>query len=144
MKLAATGHLVVTTTHAGTLSETFTRIFKATESTDESRRAIVASTLLGVVHLKSVTFEDKEGVFPTMWRRTTQSLADLISDGVASIIPDGQDVLGRLTMAHKVFNRQQDAAYRQLVEASFLNPDLSSALKEKIFAWASEDDVFEL
>jgi len=140
LELASSGHFVITTTHAGSLTETFTRMFKALRVTNEAGRAMVANSLLGVIHLKGTTeisgYEQQEQAFPSCWRHTTQSLASLVSDGISSIIPDGVDVLGRRSMAKCIFERMISYYPHDL-------PPPSPDTQQHALKWASREDVLE-
>jgi hypothetical protein len=93
---ASTGHLVITTAHAGSLVEAMHKIFEATRATTPADRAEVAGRLLAVVHLKrtDVRLERpddadlKYGVLvPALWRRVPRGLNALTADGLASVLP---------------------------------------------------------
>lgn len=102
LDFAATGHLIVTTAHAGSLVEAMHKIFEALEVKTPADRSEIANKLLGVVHLRAgaLIFEAKklegksgEGgkstnvLFPALWRRTPRGIAALTSDGLASLLP---------------------------------------------------------
>ncbi|MGO8791217.1 MAG: ATPase, T2SS/T4P/T4SS family [Terriglobia bacterium] len=53
IRFAGTGHLVLTTTHAGSLTEAMGRIFTATKTTTAQQRGEIAESLLALIHLKS-------------------------------------------------------------------------------------------
>jgi hypothetical protein len=86
---ASTGHLVVTTAHAGSLVEAMHKIFLATEATTPAARSEVASRLLAVVHLKRTEIIGYEyGVLvPSLWRRVPRGLNALTAEGLASVLP---------------------------------------------------------
>lgn len=149
LKLAATGHLVVVTTHAGSLAETFTRLFRALAADDEAARAMVVNSLRGVVHLKrSEDLDQNIGgqVFPSIWTRTIESIATLISDGIASVIPDADNVWGRRSIAQLVLRRQMDCEYRRLWQFQYPVPaEIPSSLdlESPALRWAATNDVVE-
>jgi hypothetical protein len=86
---ASTGHLVITTAHAGSLVEAMHKIFVATKATTPAARSEVASRLLAVVHLKRTEIVGYEyGVLvPALWRRVPSGLNALTAEGLASILP---------------------------------------------------------
>jgi hypothetical protein len=117
-EFAGTGHFIVATTHAGTLTETFTRLFQATRAKTPADKGIYAQRLCGVINLRMVkvttlksdgkasetlevkrtgrkkkkTVDDPETVkltcvLPAVWRRTPGTVARLVSDGLASLLP---------------------------------------------------------
>jgi hypothetical protein len=57
LDFAATGHLIVTTAHAGSLVEAMHRIFEARNVKSPADRNEIASKLLGLVHLGSADLE---------------------------------------------------------------------------------------
>jgi hypothetical protein len=97
LNFAATGHLIVTTAHAGSLVEAMHKIFEALEVKTAADRSEVASKLLGVIHLRrdalmfsGVAKKKRNGpsiLFPALWRRTPRGIAALTSDGLASLLP---------------------------------------------------------
>jgi hypothetical protein len=87
---AGTGHLVITTAHAGSLIEAMHKIFLATGANTPADRNEVASRLLAVIHLKraEVAGFEKVGVLvPALWRRVPRGLNALTAEGLASILP---------------------------------------------------------
>ena len=86
---AATGHLVITTAHAGSLIEAMHKIFLALEATTPAARNEAASRLLAVVHLKRTELVGYPyGVLvPALWRRVPRGLNALTAEGLASVLP---------------------------------------------------------
>jgi len=108
IELAGTGHLVVATTHAGSISECFSRMFSATNVNNAAERGFVARRVLGVAHIKYGTVEwpgknpangdsvtKKEGKFPQLWVRTPQSISSLVAVGLSSLVPNGEFFFSR-------------------------------------------------
>lgn len=95
LDFAATGHLILTTAHAGSLVEGMHKIFEALKVETAADRSEIANKLLGVVHLRRHELEFFEGnekkrpstLFPALWRRTPRGIAALTSDGLASLVP---------------------------------------------------------
>lgn len=92
LDFAATGHLIVTTAHAGSLTEAMHKIFAAVNVKTPAARNEVASKLLSIIHLKNddLTYartRKTNVLFPALWRRTPRGVASLTSDGLASLIP---------------------------------------------------------
>ncbi|HWS88371.1 MAG TPA: ATPase, T2SS/T4P/T4SS family [Pyrinomonadaceae bacterium] len=90
---AGTGHLVVTTAHAGSLIEAMGNILQATEANDPTTRSVVGERLLAVVHLKSekagACAGGKLGILvPALWRRTSEGIKALMSEGLSSLQPN--------------------------------------------------------
>jgi hypothetical protein len=101
LNIASTGHLVVTTTHAGSLSETLSRLLRALKTKTPADRGYLVRPLLAVVHLKPFRFEksesavDSSAVIPSIWMRTPRSISAMVSAGLSSVVPNGLDVIGR-------------------------------------------------
>jgi hypothetical protein len=107
LDFAATGHLIVTTAHAGSLVEAMHKIFEALKVETPAERSEIASKLLGVIHIRSgdLAFETATNgkpavngksdlktestniLFPALWRRSPRAIASLTSDGLASLLP---------------------------------------------------------
>lgn len=111
---AATGHLVVTTAHAGSLQEAMARIFEAVGVKSPAERGQVARRILGLVHIRN--YEESalerhwEAKIPSVWRHTPASVARLVTDGLSSLIPsDSADasVIGRRWFARTLIERAQ-------------------------------------
>ena len=99
MEFAGSGHLAVTTTHAGSLAEAIERILVAVNATSPAERGYFAQRLQAVVHLRALTVVGAGTVVvPAMWRGQPAGIARLVSDGLASVLPnsiDDQTSLGR-------------------------------------------------
>lgn len=91
LEFAGTGHLVVTTTHAGSLVELMSGIFKALDARTPARRAHIAERILGLVHLRSDTFKigtsESAATIPALWRHTPEGISSLVSAGLAAMLP---------------------------------------------------------
>ena len=103
LNFAATGHLIVTTAHAGSLVEAMHKIFEALHVNNPADRNEVAAKLLSIMHLRSYDLEftgaplsgertaptktTTNALFPAVWRRTPRGIASLTSDGLASLLP---------------------------------------------------------
>lgn len=93
LKFAGTGHLVVTTAHAGSLVEAMGNILQATRAGDPTARSEVGERLLAVIHLKpgKVAGYGKRSVgllIPTLWRRTPEGVKALMAEGLSSLVPN--------------------------------------------------------
>jgi hypothetical protein len=106
LDFAATGHLIVTTAHAGSLVEAMHKIFEAREVGTPEDRGEIANKLLAVINLRPGKIETNdpskgtEVVFPALWRRTARGVAGLTCDGLSSLLPhrdtaDEASCLGR-------------------------------------------------
>jgi hypothetical protein len=120
IKFAGTGHLVVTTSHAGSLIEAMQAIFQATKAKTPAQRSNIASKILAIVHLKADEVERPSApvpfqlAVPALWRRTGPGLNALIADGLASLLPcpatfkdyelEKASYLGRAWFANKLID----------------------------------------
>lgn len=100
LDFASTGHMVITTAHAGGLREALSKIFGDKLRTP-GERAEVAGRLLGVVHLATEECNGYDVAFPAVYRRTTSGAQNLVNVGLASILPnypadDARDETGSL------------------------------------------------
>ncbi len=152
LNFAATGHLIVTTAHAGSLVEAMHKIFDAVDVTTPADRSEVASKLLGVIHLRShdLSFDlagkkaETNTLFPALWRRTPRGIAALTSEGLASLLPsrpkedstDGPSCLGRRWLIQQIAEEQ---ATRKQLQDSF-QAELERLMK-RAYAKAAEWDL---
>lgn len=94
LHFASTGHLVITTTHAGSLTETIGKILQAAKAREPCLRSIVADRLLAAIHLRAGKVSDPRGgkevgfVLPAMWLRTPTGAKALMSEGLSSLLPN--------------------------------------------------------
>lgn len=126
---AGTGHLIVTTSHAGSLTEAMHKIFEALSVKTPAERSEIANRLLGIVHIKRHTTTDI--LVPAIWRRTPTGKNALTAEGLSSLLPyrpeKAEDIakkgcLGRTWFVEKFIKGK---------------PKLQSILKEAI-AWDLE------
>ncbi len=91
LEFAGTGHLVVTTAHAGSLLEAVSKILSAVGARTPAERRQWASKVLSVVHLRSIPKDQAAGrelLLPAVWRQTPQGLAHLTADGLGALVPN--------------------------------------------------------
>jgi Type II/IV secretion system protein len=115
-RIAATGHLCLTTTHAGSLTETMGHLLHAMEATTPARRSELARRVLAVVHLRQISLPQMKGegsvvsmTLPAMWIASPVSEMTLMADGLTSLLPfrdssPGQDMgcFGRTYFAEQL------------------------------------------
>jgi hypothetical protein len=112
LEFAGTGHLIFTTSHAGSLVEAMGKLFAATRSRTAARRAIVADRLAALIHLRAdqavlpvgpdcnPKIEPRSGevdaqtfarniVIPSLWRHTLLGAKTLMAEGQSSLLPHG-------------------------------------------------------
>jgi hypothetical protein len=150
LDFAATGHLIVTTAHAGSLVEAMHKIFEALRVKTPADRSEIASKLLGLIHVKSGDLplgaatngqpaaNEKSGVkpdatnvlFPALWRRSTRGIASLTSDGLASLLPHRSRRNAKGTTDGKNDDRDEPSCLgrRTLIEELFEAPGVHEHL----------------
>jgi hypothetical protein len=144
LQFAGSGHLVVTTSHAGSVVEAMNGIFRDTETKTPAQRSEVARRILSIIHIRSLTVSSPtpgsssiRALLPALWKRTPQSVNNLIADGLASILPvrDREPDVGyygrtyffeRLTQADKMARQMNQHLYRD---------DALETLSQKARAW---------
>ena len=82
---AGTGHLIVTTTHAESLTEAMRKIFEALDVKTASQRNEIANRLLGIIHLRAESTANI--LLPAVWRRTPTATNTLTAEGLRSLLP---------------------------------------------------------
>lgn len=93
LSFAGTGHLAITTTHAGSVTETFERIFKAVGASFAAERSEIASRVVAVLHLRVVEGDrvaEGDKLLPALWVQTARSRTALTLEGLASLLPTGE------------------------------------------------------
>lgn len=153
LDFAATGHLILTTAHAGSLVEAMHKIFEALQVETAADRSEIANKLLGIVHLGRHELEFFEGnvkkrpntLFPALWRRTPRGIAALTCDGLASLVPnrpkdgnsDAASCLGRRWIVEGLMTPEKTSEQMQ----SVFGADLAERLKKQAFEKATEWDL---
>jgi hypothetical protein len=133
LNFAATGHLVVTTAHAGSLVEAMHNIFEARRVKTRAQRSEVAHKLLGVIHLKG----DKIPFFPdSLFKRPP---------GFVSIFDEPEQ-----TLLSKFLYDQFQSASPGLLKQCASNPPDKKALaclvdeaNKLLSSWLYEDERFK-
>ena len=110
---AATGHFAITTTHAGSLVETFGRILAAAEADTPAKRSEVASRLVAIIHLKA--FEDEP--VPALWVPTPSGRTAMTQGGLGSLLPGSEtdSYVGRAYFASALL--RSDAVIRDALKS---------------------------
>jgi hypothetical protein len=104
LDFAATGHLILASSHSTTLADAIGRLFDIYKAKTPADRAEVANRVHAVIHHK--VLETKDGIklnVPSVWRGTPEGRRNLIADGLSSLVgraPSGVEpgacgVLGR-------------------------------------------------
>jgi len=93
LDFGSSGHLVVTTSHSGSVVEAMSQILSNTKAETPSQRSEVARRIRGIANIRSFTqlVKDQDNslrtLLPALWMSTAQSINNLVADGLASILP---------------------------------------------------------
>jgi hypothetical protein len=87
LEFGATGHLAITTMHAGSLTETIGKALKAVHAQTPAQRSSVAHAVLAAIHLTASTTESSRFLAPAIWRSTAEAQMAFTVDGLSSILP---------------------------------------------------------
>jgi hypothetical protein len=93
LRFASSGHLGVTTSHAGSLTEAMGQLFSATNAGSPARRSEVAHRILALIHLRHAKVESGDKTenlnitIPAIWVRSPTSTKTLMADGLAALLP---------------------------------------------------------
>lgn len=96
MEFAGSGHLIVVTTHAASVTEAMSRVLNACGAKTSAARRQWAGFLRGVVHLEKKPSSAGKVVLPSLWRGRSSARSALVSTGLASIVPNSQFMDSRL------------------------------------------------
>lgn len=141
MKFAGSGHLVVTTAHAGSLVESMQLIFKANEVKSASERNHFANRILGIVHMKRLKIGDITVLLPSIWRRTPKAVNNITATGLTSLIPGTgikDSTLGRKYFAKKLLEEAKKNLDNSKEKSAFkdMNDDARKKLEDEIMLQA--------
>ena len=143
LKFSGSGHLVITTSHAGSVVEAMTQIFRETETQTPSQRSEIARRILGIVNLSTLypTASEIRSIvrvlLPAVWRSTPQSRNNLVADGLSSILPalDREEEIGYYGRTYFARNLLENPT------EDFKNRSDIDALRKEILRKAMEWDI---
>ena len=146
LEFAGTGHLVVTTAHAGSLTEAMGNILQATKADDPAARSVVAERLLALIHLRPEERKINRSILiPALWHRTPEGIKTLMAEGLSSLVPNmprrlsraGQEECYPSSIGRRWFGRELlDSATR-----ARRKPPLEKWEREKVVSLACEWDL---
>ncbi len=89
LRFAGTGHLAITTAHAGSLVETMEQIVQADRVKTPAERSHVASRLVALLHIRAFHIKGpkrRKVLVPAFWWRTPRSVSAFTAEGLGSIL----------------------------------------------------------
>lgn len=135
LHFGSTGHLNVTTSHSGSLTEAMGQLFHATKAQTPAGRSQVASRILALVHLRTQKFKLRESetlsiTIPAIWVQSPRSTKALMADGLTALLPYRDQVgwdqnpgqagafgcLGRTWFAEQLLARTKFPVVKEKVE----------------------------
>jgi hypothetical protein len=89
LQFAGSGHLVITTSHASSVVEAMSGIFRATKTETPAQRSEIARRIMGIINIRSFILAEPNirALLPALWKNTSQSMNNLVADGLSSILP---------------------------------------------------------
>jgi Tfp pilus assembly pilus retraction ATPase PilT len=105
LRFAGTGHLTITTGHAGSLVETMAQILQAANVRTPAERSHVAGRIAALVHIRA--HKPKSGtpdkvLVPAIWCRTPRTISAFTAEGLGSMLPNRAAQPGSYGRAHAV------------------------------------------
>lgn len=89
LQFAGTGHLAITTGHAGSLVETMAQIIQAMKARTPAERSRVAGRIAALVHIRPYPIDPRTKVLiPAFWSRTPRSISAFTAEGLGSMLPN--------------------------------------------------------
>jgi hypothetical protein len=143
MHLASTGHLVVTTAHAGSLKEGFLRLMHYARCFEDPDLKIpLVKSLHSVIHVDQRPGEEASSLSrPTVWIRTEKSEQRFIAEGIEAIFPstsDASDCKAPLFYYKSTVNVRQCAAIAAIdVLYSQVTQDEPLSMNEALDKWTT-------
>lgn len=146
LSFAGSGHLVLTTSHAGSVTEAMSQILRETRTETPSQRSEVARRIIGIVNIRTFNplVADESGktislraLLPAVWKSTPQSINNLVADGLSSILPAlGREseigYYGRTYFAGELMDRiPTTTSFQSCTKRSFF----AEAIKRKAMEW---------
>jgi hypothetical protein len=93
LQFASTGHVSMTTSHAGSLTEAMGQLIRAVDASTPGQRSEVANRISALIHLRTKKFKTDTGTgemnitIPAIWVRSAVSTKALMADGLTSLLP---------------------------------------------------------
>lgn len=88
LRFAGTGHLTITTGHAGSLVETMAQILQAAKARTPAQRSQVAGRIAALVHIRAHKGPTGKVLVPAFWCRTPRTISAFTAEGLGSMLPN--------------------------------------------------------
>jgi Tfp pilus assembly pilus retraction ATPase PilT len=148
MAFAGTGHLIIVTTHAASVTECFSKVFTACKARTSADRAALAAKILGIVHLRPDSVMRARGctatplqklklTVPALWTNTAQAVSELVSDGLASLLPLNSEKASVGSIGRQCFLDEILRAVKKKGEI-VLDPTSEASLRARALQWDLE------
>lgn len=134
---AGSGHLIIVTTHAGSLVESMLRAMDSIRASTPQARRTFANNLRGCVHLRMASCSNRPLLLPAVWRQQPEAINSLVAEGPSSITSNGRFVLGRynyLTLA-------EGGGFRENKCQTWLNGSVKPEIAECAFQLDLEEVI---
>jgi type II/IV secretion system protein len=134
LDFGSSGHLVFTTSHSGSVVEAMSQILRNTDAETPSQRSEVARRIRGIANIRGFTQAVKNQdnslrtLLPALWKSTSQSINNLVADGLSSILPAlGQEselgYYGRTYFARSLVQQPTDR-FKQIPNSREIESDI--------------------
>lgn len=139
LEIAGTSHVVFATGHASGLPESIDKILQAGKGvSDRHRRAVIANRLAAVIHIKSF---QKEGEYsikaPSLWVGTTSARAQLIADGLRSVLPYSKCSRSNGNISKSAFAEKFIETYIATLQKTLTSKEILGRLTAESLKWLS-------
>jgi Type II/IV secretion system protein len=160
LEFASSGHLVITTSHASSVVEAMTGIFRATETKTPAQRSEMARRILGIINIRSFhppagpatppgtapaphlkTDSKVRALLPALWKSTSQSKSNLVADGLASLLPalGHEPEIGYYSRTHFANELTQDSVMTDDIKMDAPRcTEIVNSIKRKAREWDIE------
>lgn len=88
LRFAGTGHLTITTGHAGSLVETMAQILQAAKARTPAQRSQVVARIAALVHIRAHKGTTGKVLVPAFWCRTPRTISAFTAEGLGSMLPN--------------------------------------------------------
>src|SRR5687768_13515736 len=146
LDFGSSGHLVFTTSHSGSVMEAMSQILRDTKTETPSQRSEVARRIRGIVNIRSLTQAvtnqggtpgSMRALLPAVWKSTSQSINNLVADGLSSILPalGRESEIGYYARTYFANALRQDPATTDRFKEIEKRQDVENDIVRKAMEW---------